>query len=187
MVPDLTMRGQDDPHGRALTARPPTIGRLAARVHALAARPADWWRLIGFDEAGPARIRLDDAGGIPVWLTTWPPGHGATADARVSTLIAGELAEVVITRTASPNAPCARTASASTAASRAPSPTGPGLRRQPARVTSPGGRPLEPPVGRGTVLAPRVRGGDRGWARTARHVTSRGSYSGRGQPGVSVR
>ncbi|MBE1533601.1 cupin domain-containing protein [Actinomadura algeriensis] len=97
MVPDLTMRGQDDPHGRALTARPPTIGRLAARVHALAARPADWWRLIGFDDSGPARIRLDDADGVPVWLTTWPPGHGATVDARVSTLIAGELAEVMIT------------------------------------------------------------------------------------------
>ncbi|QFG21880.1 cysteine dioxygenase [Actinomadura sp. WMMB 499] len=97
MVPDLTMRGQDDPHGRAVTARPPTIGRLAARVHALAARPAEWWRLIGFDDSAPARIRLDDADGVPVWLTTWPPGHGATVDARVSTLIAGELAEIVIT------------------------------------------------------------------------------------------
>lgn len=96
MVPDLTMRGQDDPHGRAVTAVPPTIGRLAARVHALAARPTDWWRLIGFDDSAPARFRLDDAGGIPVWLTTWPPGHGATVEARVSTLIAGELAEVVI-------------------------------------------------------------------------------------------
>ncbi|GGV32333.1 hypothetical protein GCM10010182_65030 [Actinomadura cremea] len=97
MVPDLTMRGQDDPHGRAVTAAPPTIGRLAARVHALAARPADWWRLIGFDDSAPARILLDDTGGVPVWLTTWPPGHGATVEARVSTLIAGELAEVVIT------------------------------------------------------------------------------------------
>lgn len=97
MVPDLTMRGQDDPHGRAVTARPPTIGLLAARVHALAARPADWWRLIGFDDAGPVRVPLAADGGVPVWLTTWPPGHDAALDARVSTLIAGELTEVLIT------------------------------------------------------------------------------------------
>ncbi|MEV5825129.1 cysteine dioxygenase [Spirillospora sp. NPDC052242] len=97
MVPDLTMRGQDDPHGRAATVSPPTVGRLAARVHALAARPADWWRLIGFDDAGPVRVPLGTDGDVPVWLTTWPPGHGATVDARVSTLIAGELTEVLIT------------------------------------------------------------------------------------------
>ncbi|MFD0902002.1 cupin domain-containing protein [Actinomadura sediminis] len=97
MVPDLTMRGQDDPHGRAVIAGPPTIGRLAARVRALAARPAGWWRLIVFDDGGPVRVPLGDGEGVPLWLTTWPPGHGATVDARVSTLIAGELAEVLIT------------------------------------------------------------------------------------------
>jgi hypothetical protein len=99
MVPDLTMRGQDDPHGRTIIARPPTVGQLAARVHALAARPSDWWRRLTFDETGPVRVPLDDpdgADGVRLWLTTWPPGHGATVHGQVSTLIAGELAEVAI-------------------------------------------------------------------------------------------
>ncbi|TDC53218.1 cysteine dioxygenase [Actinomadura sp. KC345] len=86
------MRGQDDPHGRAVTARPPTVGQLAGRVRDLAGRPEEWWRLVGFDAARPAHVHLDDQ----VWLTTWPPGHGGPVRGQVSTLVAGELAEVVI-------------------------------------------------------------------------------------------
>lgn len=93
VVPDLTMRGQDDPHGRATAVRPATVGQLAARVRDLAARPAEWWRLVRFDAAGPVQVPLD----AHTWLTTWPPGHGGTVRAQVSTLIAGELAEVLIT------------------------------------------------------------------------------------------
>lgn len=93
MVPDLTMRGQDDPHGRAVAAHPPTVGQLAGRVRDLAARPGEWWRLVGFDAERPVHVRLDDQ----VWLTTWPPGHGGPVRGQVSTLIAGELAEVLIT------------------------------------------------------------------------------------------
>ncbi|GAA0599122.1 cysteine dioxygenase [Actinomadura livida] len=92
MVPDLTMRGQEDPHGRAITAHPPTVGQLAALVREVAGRPAEWWRLVGFDADRPVHVRLDDQ----VWLTTWPPGHGGPVRGRVSTLLAGELAEVVI-------------------------------------------------------------------------------------------
>lgn len=92
MVPDLTMRGQDDPHGRVVAVRPPTVGQLAARVADLAGRPEPWWRLVGFDAAGPVHVPLDG----PVWLTTWPPGCGATVHGQVGTLIAGELAEVTI-------------------------------------------------------------------------------------------
>lgn len=92
MVPDLTMRGQDDPHGRAVTVRPPTVGQLAARVRDLAGRPGEWWRLVEFDAAGPVRVPLDGE----VWLTTWPPGRGGAVHGQVSTLIAGELAEVTI-------------------------------------------------------------------------------------------
>lgn len=93
MVPDLTMRGQDDPHGRAVTVHPPTVGQLASRVRDLAGRPGEWWRLVGFDAERPVHVRLDDE----VWLTTWPPGHGGPVLGAVSTLLAGELAEVAIT------------------------------------------------------------------------------------------
>ncbi|HEY8482083.1 MAG TPA: cysteine dioxygenase [Spirillospora sp.] len=93
MVPDLTMRGQDDPHGRAATVHPPTVGQLAARVRDLAARPAAWWGRAGFDAERPVHVRLDDR----VWLTTWPPGHAGPVHGTVSTLVAGELAEVAIT------------------------------------------------------------------------------------------
>ncbi|TDC94606.1 cysteine dioxygenase [Actinomadura sp. 7K507] len=92
MVPDLTMRGQDDPHGRATTAHPPTIGQLAGLVRDLAGRPEEWWRLVGFDAVRPVHIRLDGQ----AWLTTWPPGHGGPVRGQVSTLVAGELAEVTI-------------------------------------------------------------------------------------------
>ncbi|WP_207400916.1 cysteine dioxygenase [Actinomadura roseirufa] len=101
MVPDLTMRGQDDPHGRAIIARPPTVGQLAARLHDLAVSPRRWWNLVEFDAARPVPLRLDGLDGARVWLTTWPPGHRTTvhdhAEPGVSTLVAGELAEVVIT------------------------------------------------------------------------------------------
>ncbi|MFC9969291.1 cysteine dioxygenase [Spirillospora sp. NPDC127200] len=100
MVPDITMRGQDDPHGRALTARPPTVGQLAARIRALAARPADWWPTVRFDPAAPVRVRLDAVEGVRLWLTTWPPGHRTDvhdhAGTEVSTVLAGELAEIKI-------------------------------------------------------------------------------------------
>lgn len=92
MVPDLTMRGQDDPHGRAVAVRPPTVGQLASRVRELAGRPEEWWRLVRFDGGGPAHVPLDDL----VWLTMWPPGPGGTVQSLVSTLIAGELAVVTI-------------------------------------------------------------------------------------------
>lgn len=101
VVPDLTMHGQDDPHGRALGVRPPTVGQLAARVRELAARPDEWWRLVRFDAAEPRHIPLDDEAGLTtgltVWLTTWPPGHGGTVHGGVSTIVAGELAVVTIT------------------------------------------------------------------------------------------
>ncbi|MDL4776193.1 MULTISPECIES: cysteine dioxygenase [Thermomonosporaceae] len=100
MVPDLTMRGQDDPHGRVLRRRPPTVGQLAARVHALAARPGDWWHRVTFDAAAPVRVPLGGADGTGLWLTVWPPGHRTGlhghAGAVVSAVIVGELAEVTL-------------------------------------------------------------------------------------------
>lgn len=100
VVPDLTMRGQDDPHGRAVAARPPTVGQLAARVHDLAGRPADWWHLVRLEPAAPTRVRLEAAEGVELWLTAWPPGHRTAvhdhSGTEVSTVIAGELAEVTI-------------------------------------------------------------------------------------------
>ncbi|MBT2210496.1 cysteine dioxygenase [Actinomadura sp. NEAU-AAG7] len=96
MVPDLTMRGQEDPHGRTIITRPPTVGRLAARVHDLAARPETWWRLAAFGPV-PVTVVLEEADGVRVWLTTWPPGRRDEVHHQVSTLVAGELAEVVIT------------------------------------------------------------------------------------------
>ncbi|WP_067491449.1 cysteine dioxygenase [Actinomadura hibisca] len=100
MVPDITMRGQDDPHGRALALRPPTVGQLAARVRDLAARPADWWPLVRFDPAAPARVGLDEVDGVRLWLTVWPPGHRTGvhdhAGTEVSAVLAGELVEIKI-------------------------------------------------------------------------------------------
>jgi hypothetical protein len=93
VVPDLTMRGQDDPHGRAVALRPPTVGQLAARVRALAGRPGEWSGLVRFEAAGPVHVPLDGE----AWLTTWPPGHGGTVHGLVSTLVAGELAAVTMT------------------------------------------------------------------------------------------
>jgi hypothetical protein len=96
VIPDITMRGQDDLHGRPRTPRPPTVGQLAAGLRALAGRPADWWDLIQFDPAGPRRVRLDGTR----WLTTWPPGYRTDvhdhSDTEVSTVIAGELVEITI-------------------------------------------------------------------------------------------
>jgi hypothetical protein len=93
VVPDLTMHGQDDPHGRATAVRPPTVGQLAARVRELAGRPGEWWRLVRFDLDEPVHVPLDDE----TWLITWPPGSGATVPGQVSTLIAGELTELAMT------------------------------------------------------------------------------------------
>lgn len=99
VIPDITMQGQDDPHRRANPERPPTIGRLAALVHDHIARPEDWWHLVRFDPAAPARVSLDGVEGIELWLTAWPPGHRMEphAHGRVVTLIAGELTEVTVT------------------------------------------------------------------------------------------
>lgn len=117
VVPDITMRGQDDPHGRAAMPGRPTVGRLAGGLRDLAGRRADWQALIRFDPARPSRVRLDaeiDAEIDAVrWLTTWPPGHrgGPPTDhdehdehdgradrhgTEVSTLVAGELVEVTV-------------------------------------------------------------------------------------------
>ena len=100
VIPDLTMRGQDDPHGRSTTRRPATVGQLAARIGELAGRPADWWHLVRLDPSGPSRVTLAGTDGVLLWLTTWPPGHrtdrhdpGVT---EVSTVIAGELSEISI-------------------------------------------------------------------------------------------
>ncbi|WP_242903068.1 cysteine dioxygenase [Actinomadura terrae] len=90
------MRGQEDPHGRTIIARPPTVGQLAARVNDLAARPETWWPLATFG-AAPVTVPLEEAEGIRVWLTTWPPGRRDEVNCQVSTLVAGELGEVVIT------------------------------------------------------------------------------------------
>lgn len=101
MVPDLTMRGQDDPHGRPVALRPPTVGQLAARIHDLAGRPGDWWRLVGFDPTAPVRVPLAETGGVRLWLTTWPPCHRTDLHdhgdrTEVTMLAAGELTEVTI-------------------------------------------------------------------------------------------
>jgi hypothetical protein len=102
IVPDLAMRGDDDPHrGSRAAPRPPTVGQLAGRLRALADRPAEWWPLVRFDPARPTRTRLDHvAEAAGVWLTAWPPGYRAgptvAQDSEVSTLIAGELIEVTI-------------------------------------------------------------------------------------------
>jgi hypothetical protein len=109
VVPDIAMRGQDDPHGRALAPRAPTIGQLAAQLWDLAGRPADWWHLITFNPAEPSCVRLEgeSAGrvegrppGVAVWLTTWPPGYRTDvhdhSDTEVSTMVAGELVEVTM-------------------------------------------------------------------------------------------
>lgn len=102
VIPDITMHGQADPHGRAVSGRPPTVGRLAALVHEHTTRPDAWWHLVRFDPAAPVRVPLDGgAEGVALWLTAWPPGHRTEPhehDAgEVVTLIAGELAEVTIT------------------------------------------------------------------------------------------
>jgi hypothetical protein len=105
VVPDITMRGQDDPHRRATGPLTPTVGRLGTSLRELAGRPASWWALAGFDPARPVRTRLDafapDIGAVDVWLTTWPPGHRSgdhDLGGYVRTLVAGELIEVTIGR-----------------------------------------------------------------------------------------
>lgn len=99
-VPDITMRGQDDPHQRMIIKRPPTVGQLAAVIHECTARPGDWWHLVRFDPARPSRVRLDEADGVELWLIVWPPGHRTHLhdhDAtQVAMLVAGELTEVAI-------------------------------------------------------------------------------------------
>ncbi|RAY15085.1 cysteine dioxygenase [Actinomadura craniellae] len=101
VFPDITMRGQDDPHARTLTPRPPTVGQLAARVGRLAGRPADWWRLARFEPDRTGRVLVERAGGVELWLTTWPPGHRTGVHDHASTgvtmVVAGELTEVAIT------------------------------------------------------------------------------------------
>lgn len=105
-IPDLMMLGMDDPHGRSAGGRPPTVGQLAARVRELAGRPADWWHLLRFEEAGPVRVRLEPGGPevhpVEMWLTTWPPGyhtrvHDHRSIAKVTVVVGGELVEVALT------------------------------------------------------------------------------------------
>jgi hypothetical protein len=102
LIPDITMHGQDDPHGRVITRRPPTVGQLAALVREHTGRPGDWWHHVRFDPAEPVSVRLTGTEDADVWLTAWPPGcrahlrpHDGDAP-QVATLIAGELAEVTI-------------------------------------------------------------------------------------------
>ena len=104
VIPDITMRGQDDPHGRSVTPCQPTVGQLAARLRDLASRPADWWHLIAFDQRESRRVRLAGSSKVAeLWLITWPPGyrtdvhdHPDTEVSTVSTVIAGELVEVTM-------------------------------------------------------------------------------------------
>lgn len=108
VIPDLTMRGMDDPHGRAAEGeRPPTVGQLAARIHDLAARPADWWHLVTFEPDQLVRVRVETglagaAHPVEVWLTTWPPGHrtrvhGHGNATKATAVVGGELVEVALT------------------------------------------------------------------------------------------
>lgn len=108
VIPDITMRGQDDLYGGSGARRPPTVGGLAARLHDLASRPDDWWPQVRFDPVGPVRRRL--AGGnengdgpgpkVEVWLVIWPPGHRTAVHdhpgTEVHTVLAGELHEITI-------------------------------------------------------------------------------------------
>jgi hypothetical protein len=101
VIPDLGMRGHDDPHGRSALRGPLTVGQLATRIHDLAARPADWWHLVRFDPAGPVRVPLEDTDGVRLWLTTWPPRSGTgphdhDGETSVSAVVAGELVEVTV-------------------------------------------------------------------------------------------
>lgn len=82
LIPDLTMRGAPSPY-----ALPParTVGRLAALVRDLAARPDRWWHLVRFDGVP---VPLD--GGL--WLSAWPPGRRRALTADVLIVLAGELA-----------------------------------------------------------------------------------------------
>lgn len=100
-IPDITMHGQDDPHGRVITQGPPTVGQLGSVIREHTGRPGGWWDLVRFDPVEPVTVRLDGPAGTELWLTAWPPGHraerphdGAT---EVVTLVAGELTEVEIT------------------------------------------------------------------------------------------
>ena len=110
LVPDIAMQGQDDPHGRVIAKRPPTVGQLAAVLRERARHPSGWWRLVRFDAARPTTVRLDgaagtaggDGGDVEIWLTTWPPGRPALQrrrdrdSAELVMLVAGELTEVTI-------------------------------------------------------------------------------------------
>jgi hypothetical protein len=84
-IPDLTMRSHEAVDGR-------TVGRVAALVREVAARPANWWHLARFD-GDPARLAVADG----LWLSVWPPGHRADPRAAVLTVLAGELSERTIT------------------------------------------------------------------------------------------
>ncbi|WP_019632435.1 hypothetical protein [Actinomadura atramentaria] len=101
MVPDLIMRGQDDPHGRVLAPRPATVGVLAARLLELAADPAAWWPTVRFDPAAALTVPLDERAGVRTWITVHPPGHRsdpqAPAGTEVCVLVAGELTETALT------------------------------------------------------------------------------------------
>jgi hypothetical protein len=68
-------------------ALPPsgTVGERATALTALAADPARWWDRVRFDPAAPVRIRLDRS----TWLLVIPPGHAASCDCALSTLLAG--------------------------------------------------------------------------------------------------
>lgn len=96
IVPDITMRGQADPYGRAAAPRQATVGQLATGLLDLAGRRADWEALIRYDPTRPSRVHIDTGR----WLITWPPGHRAGLPAgpgaEVSALVAGELIEVTI-------------------------------------------------------------------------------------------
>jgi hypothetical protein len=87
-VPDITLQGD------AATTR--TVGRLAGLLRDVAARPAEWWHLVLFDDAS-APVPVPSPDGEPLWLLVWPPGHRAAPDADVLAVLAGELSERTIT------------------------------------------------------------------------------------------
>ncbi|WP_018653669.1 hypothetical protein [Actinomadura flavalba] len=100
MVPDLMMRGQDDPHGRALAHRPATVGQLTDHLGTLTASPSAWWHRVDFDADTPQHVPLNTRPDIDAWLTVWPPGHRAAPAAagttEVSTVLAGTLDEIIM-------------------------------------------------------------------------------------------
>jgi hypothetical protein len=90
VAPELAQFAQPgpvEPPAASLAApRGGTLGERAVALTALAADPARWWDRVRFDPAAPVRIPL----GAATWLFVVPPGHTASCDCDLATLVAGE-------------------------------------------------------------------------------------------------